>query len=177
MDRAGDVPIVRSPACQPCGPHVRALACTHQALDVAIECPVLVVCRRFSPPSPHEVARSTWDPVGIAPTGRSHRHPGCPRPPSICNLSRAPRTARTLIWTGWRSDACSLKARRCGAGKASGTSRTNPRQGGSPRRKGCHSEELVQAMTSFAFWVRSEASSATTTTLALKPHTTETPTR
>ena len=27
-------------------------------------------------------------------------------------------------------------------------------------RKGCYSEELVKAMTSFAFWVRSEASSA-----------------
>ena len=27
-------------------------------------------------------------------------------------------------------------------------------------RKGCYSEELVKAMTSSAFWVRSEASSA-----------------
>ena len=133
LDRAGDVPIVRSPARQPYGPHVRALACTHQALDVAIEYPVPVVYRRLSPPSPHEVARSTWGPVGIAATGRSHRHPGYPRPPSICDLSRGPRTARTLIWTGWRSDAYSPKACRCGAAKASGTSRTNPRQGGSPR--------------------------------------------
>ena len=62
LDRAGDVPIVRSPARQPYGPHVRALACTHQAPDVAIEYPVPVVYRRFSPPSPHEVARSTWGP-------------------------------------------------------------------------------------------------------------------
>ena len=33
-----------------------------------------LVLQAIPPPSPHEVARSTWGPVGIAATGRSHRH-------------------------------------------------------------------------------------------------------
>ena len=31
-----------------------------------VRCPVPVVYKRFLLPSPHEVARSTWGPVGIA---------------------------------------------------------------------------------------------------------------
>ena len=47
--------------------------------------------------------------------------------------------ARVSQWPGQPS-----RAEGCGAGKASGTSRTNPRRGKPTMRKGSYSEELIK---------------------------------